>query len=252
MTSILFIADLHCGHKIGITPPDWQSGKEKLVAVQKEMWSEYLKMVSGKWDILVVNGDAIDGDGIKSSGTELITTDRIKQADIAVQAIKKINASKIFMTYGTGYHTGNAEDFEKIIAESVKAETIKSNLFLDIHGTIFDVKHHCGNTSIPHGTQPIKKDHLWNVLWHEREVQPMANITIRAHTHRYTFTGDSKWLGICQPALQGIGSKYGARRCSGTVDFGVVKFNVDKTGAYTWQAKTKEIASQRQEAIRAA
>ena len=41
----------------------------------------------GPVDILVVNGDAIDGHGKKSNGSELLTTDLLQQVDIAVECL---------------------------------------------------------------------------------------------------------------------------------------------------------------------
>jgi hypothetical protein len=41
-----------------------------------------------------------------------------------------------------------------------------------------------------------------------------------------------------------MGSKFGARRCSGLVDFGYMSFNVDKNGSMSWQSHVGFIRSQ--------
>jgi hypothetical protein len=51
-------------------------------------------------------------------------------------------------------------------------------------------------------------------------------------------------LGMTTPALQGFGSRYGARRCTGLVDFGFVTFQVNK-GTYTWQPIIAKLEEQK-------
>ena len=94
MKRLLVLADLHCGHLVGLTPPAWQTRspkageltkEEKHAAVQREAWAWYKRKVReyGPYDGLVVNGDAIEGCGERSRGTELLTSDRHKQATMA-------------------------------------------------------------------------------------------------------------------------------------------------------------------------
>ena len=121
MKKVLVIGDLHCGSIVGLTPPSWfiSSKRDKKVsALQKEMWGNYKRMLDeiGYVDYLIVNGDAIDGHGKKSHGSELLTTDLLLQSEIAVECISEINFGKILLTHGTPYHTSNdgGEDFEKV------------------------------------------------------------------------------------------------------------------------------------------
>lgn len=61
---------------------------------------------------------------------------------------------------------------------------------------------------------------------------------LRGHVHYFNYCGGSSggrhWLAVTVPALQGPGSKYGVRQCSGTVDFGLIHFDVDDHGGYQW------------------
>ena len=45
--------------------------------------------------------------------------------------------------------------------------------------------------------------------------------------------------------MQALGSKYGSRQCSGTVDFGFVVFDVDDDGQYTWWCEFAELKTQK-------
>ena len=235
---VVVIADLHCGHRTGLTPPKYQNlyPDMRYVDIQKNLWQEFKKMVDKQRpvDILIVNGDAIEGIGSRSGGTELITTDRNIQCDMAVEVIEFVDPKRVFMTVGTAYHTGNEEDWEKQIADRIGAN-IEDHIWLDINGVIFDIKHHIGNTTVPYskGTQ-ISKDRLWNLIWSEYEEQPKSDVLLRSHVHQFFFCGEDNWLGIITPALQGQGTKFGARRRSNTVHFGIVWFDINDKGIMNW------------------
>lgn len=245
MKNIIIISDLHCGHRSGLTPPDWQlpcnvENKEisKFGKIQKLTWdwfSEEIRKI-GKTDLLIINGDSIEGKGSKSKGTELLGSDMLKQCDMAEKVIGSIKAKKIFMTYGTPYHTGDGEDFEDVIARRVKAE-ISDHHFIDVNGVIFDIKHKVGSSSVPHGRHtPIAREALWNDLWSLSEnSQPNSDIIIRSHVHYFSYCGSDRKLAITTPALQSFGSKFGARQCSGVVNIGFIQFKIHDNGDYEWK-----------------
>lgn len=247
---VVVISDLHCGHRVGLTPPrfqlDYSRGKWGVISAQ--LWESFDSFI-GKHspvDILFVNGDCIEGTGYRSGGTELVETDRIKQCDMAVECIKSIGASEIVMTYGTPYHTGTSEDFEDLIAERVGAKKIGGHEWVNVNGITFDIKHKIASTSVPYskGTA-ISKARLQNYLWNEHDEQPKSDIIIRSHIHEFFACLSTSWLGIVTPALQGQGSKFGSRQCEGHVDFGIVWFNVEDDGRYTWGWETARVKSQK-------
>ena len=251
---VVAISDPHCGHLVGLTPPKWQKSiKTKWGLIQYQLWNAYIEMLERQKpvDILFVVGDCIDGKGSRSGGTEQITTDRNEQVEMAVRVIREIQAEAIVMVYGTPYHSGMDEDWERQIADKVQAKKLGSHEWPEVNGLVFDVKHKIGSSSIPHGrATPIERDRLWNFLWTEHEEQPKADILIRGHVHYFHFCGEDSWLGITLPALQGLGSKFGARQCSGHVDFGLVYFDVEEDGTYSWGWDIARVASQKATTIK--
>jgi hypothetical protein len=255
---LLVIADTHCGHRVGLTPPQYTTqvigGKatKKYYKIQVETWDWFTKEVDKlkPIDVLATNGDLIDGTGSRSGGTELITTDIRTQRKMAVESIEHIESPKIIMARGTDYHVSpNGQDAEDLIYDELKKNykvKIGDHEFFNINGVVFDMKHHIGSTSVPYsrGTA-ISKDQVFNVLWHDYEEQPRADVLFRAHAHYYFYCGDGSWHGIVLPALQAQGSKYGARRKSGHVDFGFVHFDIYKDGSYTWTPHILRVVSQR-------
>jgi len=262
---LVVIADLHSGHRVGLTPPkyQWMVGKDpdhvwaKYARIQKECWAWYEKTARAlkPIDILVVNGDCIDGRGERSGGVELITGDRSEQCDIAAESIKLWGAKHIIMVRGTPYHTGDKEDWEDVIYRRVRAEKIGEHEWIDINGTVFDFKHHIGSSTIPHGQfTAVARDQLWNALWAEAEYQPRADWIIRSHVHycRWCggFRGAREWQAFITPALQAMGSRFGARRCSNLVDFGLAHWDIDAKGNTTWQKHVAPIISQKARALK--
>jgi len=249
---VVVLSDLHCGHQVGLTPPSWHDTPDetaspariKLADFRKQTFSLYYNWVKklAPIDILLVNADCIDGRGERSGQTELITSDRDYQCDMAAEIIKAAKAKKVVMTYGTPYHTGQLEDFENQIAKEVKAEKVGGHEWVDVNGLVFDLKHKVGSSGIPHGRHTaVAKENLWNTLLAARDEAPRANVIIRSHVHYHTFAGGVDWIAMTTPALQGPGSKYGNRQCSGTVDFGLIHFDVNPSGSYEWSVHAKRL-----------
>jgi hypothetical protein len=266
---VVILSDSHCGSRTGLTPPKWQSlydiNKDqseeafmtqhfKFVRLQKDLWNFYKKTIDSlkPIDVLIFNGDAIEGKGEKSGGTELIASDCITQANIAIDCIKIAEAKKIYMTFGTDYHvTGKGEDFESLVADKVHAEKIGAHDCIEINKVRFDIKHHVGTSQSPTGRySAITRDRLWNLIWNDNNGdQPRADVFIRSHCHYFVHCGDVRWLGIITPSLQAPGTKFGTRRCSGRVDFGLISFDINEKGKYTWQSHIADLPSLKAQVI---
>jgi hypothetical protein len=249
---VLACGDSHCGHRVGLTPPKYQSAipGDEYYRIQVELWDFFKKEVEALLpiDILVLNGDLIDGKGGRSGSSELITADINRQRDIAVDCFEWIGATNIVVTYGTPYHTGVTDDDEKEIANRLGAD-IRGQQWIDVNDTVFDIKHFVGNTSVPYskGTQ-LSKDRYWNLIWTEFDEQPKADVVLRSHIHNFFQCGEDHWLAVALPALQGQGSKFGSRKCSSHVDFGIAYFDCYEEGGYSWSRRILRAESQKQQA----
>lgn len=239
MTTVLPVGDLHCGHKIGLTPPRWQN-KPSWQKDQDRLWrifNDGLDKV-GSVDTLILNGDLIDGNGYRLGGIENVTVDWDEMCEMATDVINHIGAKNIHITYGTPSHVSNNGTLEEAkIAKAVGA-SIDSHLFLEVEDVVFDVKHKIGSSGIPHGrVSALMKALLWNREQATVKMQPKADLLLRSHVHYHVFCGDSCAMGMTLPALQGPGSKYGKEQCEGLVDFGLVWFNVQE-GSFEWDSHT--------------
>jgi len=253
LKNVVVISDPHSGSVVGITPPRFQGGETR--PDQIALWEAATGMVArfkkkyGEVDILIVNGDCLEGKCSKWGATDVITTRIRTQIDMAAEFILGIGATDIVMTRGTPYHVGAEEDWEDFLARDVGATAIKDHAFLEIEGINFSVKHKISSSTIPHGRHTaVARSRIWDVLWAEKGQHPKSDIIIRSHVHYFDYCGNHQWLGLTTPALQGLGSKFGARMCEGTVDFGMVYFFCDK-GNYEWGWDIVEVEEQREEVI---
>jgi len=242
---VLLASDTHCGHIAGLTPPEYHLNEDHprlghFAKFQNETWLWFYNEIERlkPFDIAIWNGDLIDGKGRRSGGTELLTTDRNIQVDMASEIIWKVGAKKDVLTYGTSYHTGQEEDFERKISDNVNAEAIKPELNLDINGIILNVKHHTIPSSSPYGQgTPLLKDQLYQMLWAEHEERPKANIVVRSHIHEYLKIDSRNGIALVLPALQGAMTKYGQRRCAKVVDFGFAYVDIYPNGEFDLQVQ---------------
>ena len=247
---IVAIADMHCGAETGLTPPDWQCGGA-LGKVQLAHFDWYRARVPKNADAMLVLGDAIDGRQDRNGSVEQITTNRKRQVAIAQAVIMAAAPRSVVMVYGTGYHTGDREDWEDILAEGLRSQgtpvEISAHPVVNVSGCRFDLKHKVGGSQSPHGRHTaIARERLWNVLWAQRGERHMADVVLRAHVHYFQFAGDAMGIGMTMPALQALGSRYGSRECSGTVDFGFLQFDVTGPGVPDWQAHIMPICASKE------
>jgi hypothetical protein len=238
----VIVSDFHCGHLFGLTPPNYQISLDddrqlgKAAEWQRKTWDWYSEQAKaiGHIDRLILNGDAIDGMGSKSGGTELITTDRRRQVQMAKACVEAFDYDAVTIIRGTAYHTGEQEDWEDVLADMLGTHA-QDHAWLEYARCVIDIKHHIGSTSIPGNAPPsLGREAIWNLLWAEKQLQPRANIIIRSHLHTYCYTGQDDWLAIVTPALQGW-TKYGGRRMSKTISFGFIYFEITDKGEFLWR-----------------
>lgn len=252
---VVVVSDFHSGHKAGLTPPVYHRphSQDKFHKLQVELWKKYVFKIEAlkPIDLLLVNGDCIDGRGERSGSRELITTDRREQVKMATEGIEVAEAKNIVMTYGTGYHVGKNEDWEDDLAEAVKADKIGGHEFIDVNGLLFDMKHKIGSSQIPHGRfTAVAREKINNLMWVEKQNQESSDVIIRSHVHYFGHCGDGGWAAFTTPALQGLGSIYGVRECSGVVDWGFMWFDVWSRENYTWKAEITPVVSQKAEVLK--
>ena len=244
--TVLVLSDLHVGHRLGVCPPqfiDSDGGTYKANRVQKALFEAWYEVVKAwpKPDILVINGEPIDGQQPKDQGIEAWTTDYGDQMKASIQLVKMFGAKKIYLTRGSNYHVNlGGKSIEELYGERVRAEEVDGRfvspeLFLEVDGVTFNFAHHiAGSLSgwMYRSTPPAKEMMLAQL--NQSHKWPF-DILIRSHNHYYWAIESASKLAMLTPAWQ-LQTWYGLRRTSaGSIpDIGAVRFKVGE-GRYAYE-----------------
>jgi hypothetical protein len=238
MKRMLIVSDLHCGHRVGLTPPQFDHEKNESLPhhrqaqyqTRRKLWDwfdTHVKEALGEeklFDYMLCVGDAIDGPGDKNRGTDLLHTDLDDQVTQASWILTNIPAEHRFFVHGTGSHEGKAEEFGRHVADSIGAECLPA-FEAEIGGVLMQARHHIsGTSSLPSEMTPLVNAKIKQDAWQKSlEAEPF-NLMVRGHSHRcrgaiFPRTRQQVWT---TPALQGFGSKYSRDMDGLPVDFGIM------------------------------
>ena len=182
MFRILQTNDMHCGHGLGLTPPQYQSDVNRdWLGPLWEFYDATLYQI-GKVDAHVVNGDAVDGPAEKDTAG-MINTDIMVQADMAAEGIKLVRARKRYIVRGTGYHTDRNMSYEQIVANALNCDAM-DECRLEVNGCRLHFRHVIGRSDTPYGQgTPALKEIVNEMLQSDIEDYDAADVLGRAHTH---------------------------------------------------------------------
>lgn len=253
MKTIVMISDLHCGSVFGVTPPEHYNADDERRCMQVESWQAY-RSIARAWknpDVLLVNGDAIEGNQKLQGGAELITPDRNIQCKMAIRAINLFCARQVIMTYGSKYHvSADAEDFEYLIAEQLKAK-IGGRVYFDLDGVVFDARHKVGSSAIPHGrATSLIRETMWNLIKEAVENGPRVHVVVRSHVHYHISIEYDDCLMLTTPALQLSRGRHGSRECTGETHWGAIRLTVHNGEVIKKDKKICKLQANRPKLIR--
>jgi predicted phosphodiesterase len=263
MKRVLVLSDIHVGHKFAVSPLSFElpdGGSYQANRVQKALfaaWSE----VAAEWknpDILVINGEPIDGQQTKNLGVEVWTTDYLEQIKASIELVKMFNAKKIYVTRGSNYHVQvGGVSVEEIFGQMVGAERVdglhvSAELFLDIDGTKFNVAHHIGSSASgwQYKSTPIAKEMMLMKLIESRKWP--VDVLVRSHVHYYWAVQTPSHTGVINPCWQLQTWFQIQKGAAGLVpDIGAVRFNVGTEKNYTWEKKLFKLPETRPPLVKA-
>ena len=235
---VVFVADLHVGHRSGLAIPS-QSPRGDLGAPErKALYRAWCAATRGPWtapDALVIDGDAVDGQGRKRGGAEQWTTDLLEQVEHAADLIRMWGARRFYVLRGSGYHVevgATGVCAEELLARKLHAEPYPNqehvpedrrersgyDWYLTFDRLTFHIAHEIGVSRVFHyRSTPIAREmlhlHLNDALRHEyrralqlgllRDLEAYrTRIVVRAHAHYYWMCATSGTAGYNLPCWQ--------------------------------------------------
>jgi hypothetical protein len=182
----------------------------------------------GDVDILVLNGDLIEGPNKRGNGLGVWTTDIHAQAQCSATLIDMIRCKQIYVTQGSTYHTGNPTG-DKIVCDLIRGNWLGEWQFIEINNALkVYLKHYGDYSSVPYSRCTGQRKQALIA----RSQGTDLDILINSHTHHFNFSGDSNDLSISVPCWKGIDEFIGKKSIE-QPDNGYVLIKVDGP-AFTW------------------
>ena len=216
--TMVCVADLHSGSRAALCVPDMslgEGGTYHASAAQRALYEAWCGLAK-EWhkpDILLINGDAIEGQSRKESGVGYWSTDLDDQLSCATMLVKEFDAKKKYVIEGTGYHVdAGGKSLEHWLGEKIGAEKIGSGksmhsadeLLLRVDKLLFHASHHISVGSGWYKTTPMAREMMFALLNATDKLPKgdQVDIILRAHCHYFCGIEFNRQKGYLIPAWQ--------------------------------------------------
>lgn len=205
--TIIVISDIHAGDKFALYNPDtplalegggsYQPSKYQLILWEKWLqWNhEYVPLFTkGEPYILVINGDAMEGD--HHGASHPITLNQADQVLIAEHALDPAvnapNVAALLFVRGTEIHSGEAGRNEELLAKILGAEIDEETgrhsryeLWVEMQKSLINFVHHIGATgSSSYESTGVYKELVEAYVAAGRWKRRAPDVVVRSHRHR--------------------------------------------------------------------
>lgn len=204
---VVVIQDIHAGSSVALCTPEhpvvddgvWKANRLQLWLY--DAWLEVTKqwlpqVIRGRSFIVVVNGDCIEG--LHHQTKQVISNATSDHVSLAINLLGPVteSADALFMVRGTSAHVGH--DSESAIGMALGAERQEGsrdyayhNWRIEVQGKIIDAAHHMTTSARPWTEATGLAASMQSaVLESVRAKEPIADIYLRAHRHRFGYYSD--------------------------------------------------------------
>ena len=204
LNRIGIVSDLHCGSRWGLRPNP-HMGDYKVIEANIWLWECWKRMIRlwGDLDLLILNGDMIDGIQKRSDSTGLVTPNMSEQTALAIECLRPLVAKskKVIRMTGTPHHETfhgplSTLDATFGITRPDAPRDMVRDIYLDggpedeENSIILNVKHNPeGQKTLYLGTV-LDRETRWSVLAESAHAIPRAHFIVQSHIHFASFFGD--------------------------------------------------------------
>lgn len=204
MKRIFVTGDLHSGSIFGLLPPGYERADKqgKGYLGRSFLWKQFQKCCkdSAGCDVVIVNGDVIDGKQEAQRQTEMNLAgidEQINAAEEVLRQLKPAKNAKWYFTQGSEYHDQKGCPAVEELASRFNAvkPTPADNfgggarswevLDLDVEGVILNVQHTISVSSGFYRTTAYDREGVWSALAGKAGKVPKADCVIRSHAHMF-------------------------------------------------------------------
>jgi len=256
--SVLIVSDIHNGSSTAICTPEPEIADlettyrpNKLQQELYSVWQECIDDLVQKPDLLVINGEPVDGANIKNAGKQSWTTNLQDQLNDTEKLLNEIPYKKLLFTRGSGYHVDQqGTNFEEIIAKQMNADRYKAfggsgmtdyYALVEIHGKIFNFSHHIGFARwASYRTTSLAREMAGMVF--EKDKMGKADVLVRSHVHYFVHVEFVHTHGFTTPAWKyPDGHLFRGGTAGTTPDIGMVEVIVEPNGEILVQKHIAEM-----------
>ena len=256
---VLVISDLHVGSSTALcsakpiiadlgtfyTP----NGLQKIFF---KAWKDMIKSLKGPVDLLVINGECIDGANVKQVGQQSWTTNFEDMMEDAKKLIEMIPYKKVLILRGSNYHEQlDGTNFEEIMAGKLR-DCVKYKAyggegktdyfaFVKVYNKIFSFTHHIGfSKSEAYRTTALAREMAGMHFQHDKLGR--ADIFVRSHVHYFNHIEFVHTHGCTTPAWKYPDQHLFRGGLAGTTaDIGAVAFVIHSNGHVDFEKYIAEI-----------
>lgn len=245
--SILVASDMHvgsatavCSDEPYVTDLDTSIKPNKLQRVLNRAWHDTIDDLHMKPNLLVINGEPIDGANKRQLGQQSWSTNLEDQMNDSAKLIKEIPYSNLMFVRGSGYHVQvDGTNFEEVLANRLGAAKYKAYggegttdyyAFVDINNKMFNFTHHVGfNKWAAYRTTAISRE-MAGMHFEKDKLHP-ADVIVRSHVHYFVHVEFVHSHGVSTPAWKFPDAHLFRGGVAGTTpDVGMVEFIVEPNG----------------------
>lgn len=203
------MSDLHAGSRVSPWPDT--AGAEAMclpdgsrfagVRYMTECWNHFAENMP-KVDLLVLNGDIIEGDQYRDKSRKLVAVSPAEQVQAAIELLAPVvgKAKEAIRVTGTEYHDGR-DDPLSTLDEHFKIEEHEQMFDLELRGEkVLNVAHHPHGGAVMYKGTKMEKEYLSSVVsWAEGHTRKPTWI-VRSHLHvdREYRVSDQAVVVICR------------------------------------------------------
>jgi len=239
----VIIGDLHVGGVCSVADPA-ACGQHPVCGALYETYASAATGPHARPDVLIVMGDAIEGQNRKEGGIGNWTNDLLEQARHAAELINMWKAKAVFVIRGSNYHAvaaGSGLHVEEIMARQVvNAQPCPGSpdnrsgwqWFVTLSGLTFHLQHKLGVSKVWHyRSTPMAREMLYSRLGDALRDQmghSKTSVTIRGHAHYYLHVEHSTthgWVAPCWKCLDGYMESNGALAIAPDIGYIAITIN---------------------------
>ncbi len=206
---VLIPSDTHIGSEVGLCSPEIILNKNTpresiryYNEVQAEIYDGFMSIMKeiGKVDVVVFNGDIVDGYNDKAHGLGEWSCCYDDQINEAVRLFKPYMPKAVYGTIGSTYHVGDNICGDMEVVKELQG-IFKEDHFLDIAGVRFHFAHKIGVSKNTRTKSNAVMAELAEAI-SNRDSYGDVDVIVRSHAHYYTSAAYDNRTAIVTPALK--------------------------------------------------